>query len=618
MAAFLNVCRFNPTAGGTTDWTYASAVTGYQSPAAANVANGRLYKYRTESIDLSQWELGEGAYNTSTGVLARTTVLSNSSGTTSKINFSTVPQVAIVALKEDLIAIDESNSFTSGQKSQIRTNIGIADGHIPGEASNGSAVAGEIGEFNFVTGSGALTSGVTINLASHFHPSRRLGGVWAHLHLRRWCNHDNEFHDVDKHRLGNSELDHAGPFQPASEWRWKKRPIHDRSSGSFPNVAFCHNDGLSCFCCNVFERVELHERVALQEGPLMAYNPAQILLAVESLRPGLQLQIDFELADLNDGKGPFISVWKRQDVAKPTKEEIEAVDTDALGRAGVTFLARDLLSQTDGERLRKHHAGDRLEPGTWSAVGLAARAGRCTDCGRCRSIQTGVDRNVASHRRRTRHRHRASDRHPELTMSLLGFDASGRLALGQLYRIGATNTVLTAAPGAYAATGQIAAFKAAHAGSAAAFVTAGSVTILRTAFATSQGAHLASGVAATFSVRLLAGAGGNSIAANAAAFATKMLSSAASFSMSGQNARFGPSIGSSTGTYAVVGLDAVYTRDFEAWFPRPFDADDWTAGTGESEAWVPKAPTAETWPAQAKQPASWASAIKQSENWTTE
>lgn len=166
MAAFLNVCRFNPTAGGTTDWTYSSAVTGYQSPAAANVVNGRLYKYRAESVDLSQWELGEGAYNTSTGVLARTTVLSNSAGTTSKINFSTVPQVAIVALKEDLIAVDESNSFTSGQKSQIRTNIGMADGHIPGEASNGSAAAGEIGEFNFVTGGGALTNGVTVNIAS--------------------------------------------------------------------------------------------------------------------------------------------------------------------------------------------------------------------------------------------------------------------------------------------------------------------------------------------------------------------------------------------------------------------------------------------------------------------
>jgi hypothetical protein len=77
----------------------------------------------------------------------------------------------------------------------------------------------------------------------------------------------------------------------------------------------------------------------------MAYNPAQILLAVENLRPGLQLQLDFELADLNDGSGPFISAWKRQDVVQPTKEEIEAVDTDALARAGVTFLARDLLSQ---------------------------------------------------------------------------------------------------------------------------------------------------------------------------------------------------------------------------------------------------------------------------------
>jgi hypothetical protein len=126
MAAFLNVCRFNPTAGGTTDWTYSSAVTGYQSPSAAGVVNGRLYKYRAESSDLSQWELGEGAYNTGTGVLARTTVLYNSSGTTSKINFSAAPQVAIVALKEDLISVEESNSFSTTQKAQARTNIGAA------------------------------------------------------------------------------------------------------------------------------------------------------------------------------------------------------------------------------------------------------------------------------------------------------------------------------------------------------------------------------------------------------------------------------------------------------------------------------------------------------------
>jgi hypothetical protein len=125
MAAFLDGCRFNPTAGGTTDWTYLSAVNGYQSPAAANVVNGKLYKYRAESSDLSQWELGEGAYNTSTGVLARTTVLYNSSGGTSKISFTALPQVAIVALKEDLISVEEANGFTATQQAQARQNIGV-------------------------------------------------------------------------------------------------------------------------------------------------------------------------------------------------------------------------------------------------------------------------------------------------------------------------------------------------------------------------------------------------------------------------------------------------------------------------------------------------------------
>lgn len=132
MAAFLDICRFNPTLGGTTDWTYSNAVAGCNSPALAGIVNGTLYKYRAESADLSQWEMGEGAYNTTTGVLARTTVLYNSSGTGTaagqtgagtKINFSTVPQVAIVALKEDLISVQEANSFTTNQKMQAQANI---------------------------------------------------------------------------------------------------------------------------------------------------------------------------------------------------------------------------------------------------------------------------------------------------------------------------------------------------------------------------------------------------------------------------------------------------------------------------------------------------------------
>ena len=96
MASFLDVCRFTPTAGGTTDWTVSAAVTGYQTPASAGAVNAKIYRYRAESADTARWEVGYGAYTVSGTVLARTTVLFNSSGNTSKINFTLAPQVAIV------------------------------------------------------------------------------------------------------------------------------------------------------------------------------------------------------------------------------------------------------------------------------------------------------------------------------------------------------------------------------------------------------------------------------------------------------------------------------------------------------------------------------------------
>jgi hypothetical protein len=64
------------------------------------------YKYFAISADQTQWELGEGAYNTTGPVLPRTTILFNSLGTTAKINFAAAPQVAIVALADNNIAFD--------------------------------------------------------------------------------------------------------------------------------------------------------------------------------------------------------------------------------------------------------------------------------------------------------------------------------------------------------------------------------------------------------------------------------------------------------------------------------------------------------------------------------
>ncbi|MBR0756601.1 hypothetical protein JQ604_30865 [Bradyrhizobium jicamae] len=77
----------------------------------------------------------------------------------------------------------------------------------------------------------------------------------------------------------------------------------------------------------------------------MAYNPSQILSAVLSLRPGLEVHADFELADRNDGRGPFIAVWNRADVAQPSQAEIEAVDTQTLAGAEQTVSSQDLMAQ---------------------------------------------------------------------------------------------------------------------------------------------------------------------------------------------------------------------------------------------------------------------------------
>jgi len=206
MAAFLDVCRFTPSAGGAADWTYSFAVPGYQGPASANAVNGRVYKFRAESADLSQWELAEGAYNSSTTVFARTTVLYNSSGTGTlqsgagtKINFSTVPQVAIVALKEDLISIEEANTFTATQRTQARANIAaLLRGSKPfgltlSTAGNSGSFTAQAGEAADSTGSDlmVLPSATTKNNAAWSLGSGQGGldagsftvSTWYHVYL---------------------------------------------------------------------------------------------------------------------------------------------------------------------------------------------------------------------------------------------------------------------------------------------------------------------------------------------------------------------------------------------------------------------------------------------------
>ena len=118
---FLDACGFYATAGGTGDFVVSSAAIGYQTPASASAVNGLVYSYRAQSSDLSQWEIGFGAYATGTTTLARTTVVASSTG--SKVNFSAPPSVYVTALTADLRkAINAREKLTADRTYYVRTD----------------------------------------------------------------------------------------------------------------------------------------------------------------------------------------------------------------------------------------------------------------------------------------------------------------------------------------------------------------------------------------------------------------------------------------------------------------------------------------------------------------
>lgn len=74
------------TTSGTGTLTLAGAATGFRS--FADIGNGNTTYYSIVDVTAGTWEVGIGTYTTSGTTLSRDTVLSNSLGTTAKINFA--------------------------------------------------------------------------------------------------------------------------------------------------------------------------------------------------------------------------------------------------------------------------------------------------------------------------------------------------------------------------------------------------------------------------------------------------------------------------------------------------------------------------------------------------
>ena len=127
------------TTSGTGSVTLLGAVNGFQSFAV--VGNGNTTYYTI--TDGNQWEVGIGTYSTSGPTLARTTVLSNSLGNTSKITLSGgLAQVFISYTAEKSVNLDASDNVTPlgtiASGTWQGTTVGVSYGGTGVTASSGA------------------------------------------------------------------------------------------------------------------------------------------------------------------------------------------------------------------------------------------------------------------------------------------------------------------------------------------------------------------------------------------------------------------------------------------------------------------------------------------------
>lgn len=161
---------------------------------------------------------------------------------------------------------------------------------------------------------------------------------------------------------------------------------------------------------------------------------------------------------------------------------------------------------------------------------------------------------------------------------MLGFDALGRLAIGQVSDGGASTIILTASAGAFTLSGQ----------------------------------------AALFRVNQVSAAGSFTLSGQAALFRPSLVSAAGAFTLSGQDVAFEltAKLLAETGSFLFTGSDATLTRDFVNWLPSGDITSNWSAAADDSDTWTPAADDSDEWTASGSGSTSWTPASSAGSTWT--
>jgi hypothetical protein len=146
------------TTAGTGTVTLAGASTGFRS--FADIGNANTTYYCIAGQGTNEWEVGLGTYTSAGTTLARTTVLSNSLGTTALINFSAgtkdvfVTYPAVESVYQDSLNNAYAPQFGASNGLFINSNTVSASYTIP---SNYNAMS---------AGKVTVNSGITVTIPS--------------------------------------------------------------------------------------------------------------------------------------------------------------------------------------------------------------------------------------------------------------------------------------------------------------------------------------------------------------------------------------------------------------------------------------------------------------------
>jgi hypothetical protein len=142
MTKLVNRAKMTTATTGAGPITLGSAVDGYQTFAAAGVADADVVRYVIEDGDA--WEIGTGTYTASETELSRT--VSESSNADAAINLTGSAVVFVTAAAGDIVTPDNTQTLTNKTLTSPDINGGTIDGTVIG-GTTPAAISGTTGQF---------------------------------------------------------------------------------------------------------------------------------------------------------------------------------------------------------------------------------------------------------------------------------------------------------------------------------------------------------------------------------------------------------------------------------------------------------------------------------------